>query len=143
MMRSLLIRLARRLPPVVLEEPWSLFIMLGCIMSGLSYLLAPSAGSIALLLPDPIVWLWYGDLLLGGTLGLIGLLRGRWNIQIAGLLPLGASATVYAIAIAVVAGLRGIVPTILIAMFAAAAFAEALGLYAASTAVRARVDDAT
>jgi hypothetical protein len=143
--QPLLLRLARRLPPLLLEEPWALFIKGACVLSGASYLAQlGTAGSIQQLLPRPVVLLWNVDLLLGGALGLAGLLNRerRRRVEVAGLLLLGASTAVYAIAIVAVAGRRGIVPALLVGSFGAAAYLRALGVWAAAAVISQRAPDA-
>jgi len=142
-MRSLLLRLARQLPPILLEEPWALFIKTACILSGVTYLFqlgSPSA--ISRLLPPFVVALWNVDLLLGGALGLAGLIRRIRRWEVAGLCLLGASTVVYATVILAVAGRRGIVAALLIGSFGVAAYLRALGSWAAGVAIRERVDGA-
>jgi hypothetical protein len=139
-LQPFLLRLVRWLPPMLLQEPWALFVKIACVLSGASYLLQLSSpGAISRLLPPAVVALWNADLLLGGALGLAGLLRKVRRVEIAGLCLLGASTLVYATVILAIGGRRGIVAALLIGLLGAAAYLRALGLWATGATIRQRV----
>lgn len=137
-------RIARRLPAVLLAEPWAFFVKSLCIVSGLTTFVGPAPGSIEQVLPAPLVYLWSATLVLGASAGLYGLARpGARRIEITGLIWLGTAALVYAGAIALRAGLAGMVPASIVLAFGMAALIRALAVYLAyEIAVRAATPEA-
>jgi hypothetical protein len=102
-------------------ESCETFVALLCVLSSAAYLSGtPAPKSIDALLP---VWLrvaWGGYLFAGGLLILVGLSVGRRRTEKAGLLLLAGSASVYALALGLVAGLAALFPAGITLAFAAA-----------------------
>jgi hypothetical protein len=123
-------RVARVLPPIVLYEPWALFIKGLCIVSGLSTFAGPKPGSIEASLPQGWVYAWSACLVIGATAGLYGLLRPEQRrVEIAGLIWLGTASLVYGVTIAARFQAGGAVAAGIVLAFAFAAFFRALGVY--------------
>lgn len=102
-------------------ESCEAFVALLCALSSLAYLGgAPEPRSVDVLLPGWMLFAWGVYLLLGGVLTITGLVIGRRQTEKAGLLLLAGSATVYALAVLVSAGLAGLFPAGITLAFAAA-----------------------
>jgi hypothetical protein len=135
-------RLAHRLPTVVLDQPWAIFIKALCIVSGLTTFLGPAPGSIESTLPRMVVYLWSATLVLGASAGLYGVLRPQHRrIEEAGLIWLGTAACVYGVTVLVQFRIAGAVPAGILLAFGLAALTRALAVHVsyaiASTAVAA------
>jgi hypothetical protein len=134
-------KIARMLPPVVLNQPWAIFIKSLCIFSGFSTFLGPPPGSIESVLPGPIVYLWASTLIAGASAALFGLLRpAHRRIELAGLIWLGTAAIVYAVTLTTRAAAGGAVPGGIVLGFGLAALVRALAVYVSYEIVR-RVTD--
>jgi hypothetical protein len=130
-------RIARRIPAVILEQPWALFVMGLCVISGMTTFLGPAPGSIETTLPRFVVYLWSGTLVAGASAGLVGLLRPNLRrVELAGLVWLGTAAIVYGATIMLRFGLGGIVPGSIVLGFGAAALVRALAVYVAYEVAR-------
>ena len=77
----------------MLANPFQVFMMLACILSGFFGLFTPGESSSAIqrLLPETIQVIWYVGLLLGGILGLYGLVRNMFIERISMTLLAGIS----------------------------------------------------
>jgi len=123
-------RLAHKLPPVLLDQPWALFIKALCLISGATTFVGPAPGSIEATLPAPVVYLWSATLVIGASAGLYGLLRPHaWRVEIAGLIWLGTASVVYGLALLVRFQLDGAVATAIVVGFGAAALTRALAVH--------------
>lgn len=123
-------RIALHLPPVLLDQPWGIFIKALCIISGLATFVGPQPGSLEATLPRVLVYLWSATLVLGASFGLWGLIRPKaWRLEIAGLIWLGTASIVYALAILFHAGIKGAVPGAIILGFGLAALVRSLAVY--------------
>lgn len=126
--RSILPRIARKLPSVVLWQPWGLFVKVLCIFSGITAFFGPP-GSITQALPPTVVLLWNITLVGGASAGLYGLLRPLPQVEVAGLIWLGTASIVYAVAIIASLGLPGFVAAGIVGAFGLAALVRALAVY--------------
>lgn len=136
-------RLAHRLPTVVLDQPWAIFIKGLCVLSGLTTFLGPAPGSIESTLPVPVVYVWSATLVLGATAGLYGMLRpAAWLVEVAGLIWLGTAALVYGLTVLVQFRLDGAVPASILVAFGLAALTRALAVHVSYAIASAAVDAA-
>jgi hypothetical protein len=123
-------RVALHLPPVLLDQPWGIFIKFLCIVSGLATFVGPRPGSLEATLPQALVFLWSFTLVLGASFALWGLLRPKvWRLEVAGLIWLGTASIVYGVAILANAGFKGAVPGCIILGFGLAALVRSLAVY--------------
>ena len=94
--RRLVARLAPGLPAA---NPFELYLTALVILGGLPLLLGPPPLSLAALLARSWQLLWGLELVVGGVTQLVGVLRARTRLRVAGLLLLGFSSVAYAVAI--------------------------------------------
>lgn len=114
-------------PAPVLREPFLLWLALVCVLSAVAQLASIAEPStIQQLLPPPVRVAWHLELLVGGTLTLVGVLFSRTRLLVIGLQPLGLASLVYAVTIITVAGWRlAALPAGLLIALAAACFVKA------------------
>lgn len=123
-------RLARLLPPILLEQPWAIFVKGLCIVSGLTTFFGPQPGSIQALLSRPVQVGWSVCLVAGAACGLWGMLRPAfWRVEVTGLIWLGTAAIVYAITIMLRFGLAGVIAGGITLGLGLAAMVRALAVY--------------
>lgn len=123
-------RLAKRIPAVVLEQPWAIFVKTLCIISGLSTFVGPAPGTIEATLPQAVVSAWSITLVVGAGCALYGLLQPRHReVELLGLVWLGTASLVYAVTIATRFGTGGAVPCAIVLAFSLAALVRALAVY--------------
>lgn len=97
----------RNAPFAVIENPFELFIALLCVVAGIPYLTGTTApGSLDALLPPVWVIVWGIQLVFGGMLVAIGLLRRNIYIEKAGLWPLSVASLVYSVSLFEHVGLK-------------------------------------
>ncbi len=103
-------RAARYIPSRALSQPFEFVISLASVIGGLIGVIGvTSASSISSLLPAPIQYAWYAELMVGGALILFGLMRSNFRAELAGLQLYGPASLAYAIVILYVVGLPGLV----------------------------------
>lgn len=87
------------------RNPFEIWILCGCVISGVAGLLQPGSASraAARLLPAWELYIWYGGLLVTGTTALVAVLFLRTNIGLAlergALITLAGLAVVYAVVV--------------------------------------------
>lgn len=138
--RKLVITIARRIPPVLLNEPWAIFVKSLCVASGSATLAGPPPGSLEDNLPRAMVTLWSITLICGGLAGLIGLLSSTRRLEVAGLVWLGTAALVYAAAVLVTRGFVAAFAGSMVLAFGLAALTRALAVYASYELARYRAE---
>lgn len=123
-------RVALHLPPILLDQPWGIFVKVLCVISGLGTFVGPQPGSLEATLPRALVFLWSITLVLGATFALCGLFRPKvWRLEVAGLIWLGTASIVYGVAILAHAGWSGAVPGSIILGFGLASLVRSLAVY--------------
>lgn len=123
----------RHTPPVLFEYPFELFLSVLCLLSGLPMLLGlATPRSIEALLPWPVVRMWALALIVGSVSTSYGLLRASRVPAFTGLRLLGDASLIYAVAILIVAGWRGLLASMLTLAFATACLARAFHLSSAT-----------
>lgn len=133
-------RIARRIPPIVLEQPWGIFVKSLCIVTGLSTFAGPKPGSLAAALPPSVVYLWSITLVLGSACALYGLFRPKARrVEIAGLIWLGTASIVYAVAIFGTLNVAGFIAGGIVLGFGLAALVRALAVYVSYEVARSAI----
>lgn len=104
------------------RNPFQLWMLAACVLSGLAGLFAPGANANAInrLLPGWETEAWFIGLALFGLIGLIGSLRNSLLIERVGIVALSMLAALYSVGVVAAAGTRGLFVALLVAAFAAA-----------------------
>ncbi|AHH98345.1 hypothetical protein [Kutzneria albida] len=107
------------------RNPFEVFLLSAAVLSGGAGLLAQASWSpaVANTLPDGLVPVWYGGLVLGGVVSVVGvLLNGLVSLLVerVGLTLLGGFAVLYVSVVLVEAGWRGTLPALFVGAFAMA-----------------------
>lgn len=111
------------------RNPFEMFLLGACVLSGIVGVLAPAAteGAVARVLPPWAGSVWYAGLFVGAGISFTGvLLRGLKSLLVerVGLLLLAGFFGVYAFAVFALAGWRGVFVSLFVAAFAVAATAR-------------------
>jgi hypothetical protein len=116
----------RHTPAPLLREPFLLWLALVCVLSAAAQMLGfGEPSSVQQLLPPLIRRAWHIELLVGGSLTLIGVLFSKTRLLVLGLQPLGLASLAYAFVILWLAGGRAALPAGITVAFAAACFVKA------------------
>jgi hypothetical protein len=133
---------ARRLPPMLLQQTWPLFIKGAAIIGGLSLFLPwiPGPVSITSTLTRWEGFLWGALLVAGGVLGLWGMLKDQWLVHTAGLVMIGAPLLVYGFAVMAYRGQGAFFNAFLLGTLGVGCYVRALGMYVTHTTAEMRVN---
>lgn len=119
-------------PPLMIQtgrQPFEVFLLVGCVLTGLAGLLAPESASPALTqLLDGHVWIWHVSVLAVPLIVLLGFTRElttALQVERAGMIWLGSLFLAYAVGIGlVINGTRGLTSAGVTVAFALACFAR-------------------
>lgn len=116
----------RHIPAPLLKEPFLLWLALACILTAGAQLAgATEPNAYAQLLPRLALKAWQAELLIGGTLTLVGVCWSKPRILILGLQPLGLAALAYSVGVLYLAGSRAILSVGITVAFSLACFFKA------------------